>query len=70
MLWDEHSAKGEAAKRKVLKIGKTVIKPGARQGKTEQVEQRDAKLRDQQRKSTGAVSMNIAADRIANRLGR
>lgn len=68
MLWDEQQKKASVAKKKVLKIGKTVLKPGARQSKADQTAEREKALRAQMRNSGGSV--NVAADLIQNRLGR
>lgn len=68
-MWaDEQRGKADAAKKKVLKIGKSVLKPGARRGKAEQKMDREKQLRSQLKESRGAV--DAAAALIQHRLGR
>ena len=68
MMWDQHQANADIAKKKVLKIGKKVLKPGARQSKADHKQQTEQQLREQMRASGGSVDSAAAA--IQNRLGR
>lgn len=51
MLWRESGSKADAAKKKVLKIGTKVIKPGARVSRDQQRQDARKPLRDKLRKS-------------------
>jgi len=56
------------AKKKVLKIGKTVLKPGARQSKADQQIDKERGLRESMQKGGGKIE--DAAALIQHRLGR
>ena len=51
MRWRQSASKADAAKKKVVKIGKKVIKPGARQSRDEQRKDAQAPLRAKLKKS-------------------
>ena len=68
MLWDESQKKADVAKKRILKIGKKVLKPGPATNKQDQRAERERELRKQLGGRRGSV--DAAAELIANRLGR
>lgn len=67
MLFDESQKQASAATKKVVKIGKNVLKPGAKQSKAETKQNQESAMRARLRKS-GHV--DDAAALIQHRLGR
>lgn len=59
MMWDESQAKASVATKRVLKIGKKILKPGARQGKADQKQDATRGLRQRLKKS-GRVDDAVA----------
>ena len=64
MKFDAAAAKSKVARKKVVKVGKKILRPGATAGKQAALEDRDTKLRVAHRK---AGKIDTAADLIAAR---